>query len=69
MATKNETTLERRRRQLEVIGKKLQRAVDQNDEAGQAVHRLSYEKTEENIRELEAEPAPDAPRRRGRREG
>jgi hypothetical protein len=65
----HETTLERRRRQLEVIGKKLQRAIDQNDEAGQKTHRESLEATEQNIRELESAPEAEPARRRSRREG
>jgi hypothetical protein len=69
MGTRNESTLERRRRQLEVIGRKLQGAIDRKDEAAQNVHRLSYEATEQNIRELEAEGEQESPRRRSRREG
>ena len=47
--------LERRRRQLEVIGKKLERARLRKDPLIIARDQLSYESTEARIAELEAE--------------
>lgn len=69
MPTRQETPLERRRRQLEVYGKKIQSAEARHDEAAMTAARLSYEATEQNIRELEAEGEAETPRRRSRREG
>lgn len=67
MPNRQETELERRRRQLEVITKKLERATRQGDEAAMHQHQTSYSATQDDISRLEAEPVPEPTSRRGRR--
>lgn len=68
MPNRNETELERRQRQLEVIEHKAKRAEQRKDDAGMEAARISYESTKTRIAELEAEGQEPTPRRRGRRE-
>lgn len=58
MPNKNETELERRRRQLTVIKRKAQSATDRKDEAALKALTQSYEATEARIRELEGKSEP-----------
>jgi hypothetical protein len=67
MPNRQETELERRRRQLEVITKKLERAHRAGDEAAVQLHQGTYTATQDDISRLEAEPVPEPTSRRGRR--
>lgn len=68
IGAKPEPEIERRRRQLEVITKKIERAQVRNADAGVKAGAVAYEATEARIRELEAEGPDEQPRRRSRRE-